>query len=93
MSKFFRYKHVPTGMYYQPQKNRGSHLSSKGKVYNSSNNGIDNTNSEEVYIFCCEGSRIEKLTSHLLAWEKSYSGQLRAKTNKSEWFKEYILES
>ncbi len=29
----FRIKHIPTGLYFQPHKHRGNHLSKIGKIY------------------------------------------------------------
>ena len=42
-SVFYRLKHIPTGLYYQPSKggaNQKNNLSEKGKIYSSNNNII-----------------------------------------------------
>jgi len=34
----YKLKHIPTGMYYQPHKHRGSNLSERGKIYQTKGN-------------------------------------------------------
>ena len=38
--KPYKLKHLPTGLYYQPHKHRGSNLSEKGKIYQSGTHGL-----------------------------------------------------
>ncbi len=42
--KPYKMKHIPTGLYFQPHKHRGSHLSKNGKIYQTASNGIDTGN-------------------------------------------------
>jgi hypothetical protein len=94
-NKYYKMKHVPTGLYFQPHKHRGSHLSPNGKIYHTNANGIETGQyGKKVFTVCCEkDSRIHKLTVDKLAWaETSWRsfGQLKADTNYSDWVKEYI---
>ncbi len=36
----YKLKHIPTGLYYQPHKHRGSNLSKTGKVYCGKTHGL-----------------------------------------------------
>ena len=36
--KPYKLKHIPTGLYYQPISNKGSHFSKRGKIYQTKNN-------------------------------------------------------
>jgi hypothetical protein len=87
-------KHIPTGLYFQPHKHRGSHLSKRGKIYQTNINGIESGNKGyKCFTVCCEkGSQIHKLTVDKLSWNDGWSyNQLKANTNFSDWEREYIV--
>lgn len=89
----YRMKHIPTGLYYQPHKHRGSHLSKTGKVYQTNVNGVESGNSAfKLSIYCQKDSRIHKQTKDILDWRQcSYSGnQMMAETNFEDWIREEI---
>ena len=94
--KPYKIKHVPTGLYYQPHKFRGSHLSKKGKIYQSKTNGLSNhmnTGRDKFYVWCEVGSRVYKQTVDLLDWgnERNYRrGQVQAVTYVKDWIIEEI---
>lgn len=66
----YRLKHLPTGLYYQPNKYRGSNLSKKGKIYQNKINAfsgtmrdaIKNNNFETkiITLYCRINSNIHK---------------------------------
>lgn len=92
--KPYKLKHIPTGLYFQPHKHRGSHLSKNGKIYQTKSNGIDNLrcNKETFTIYCEKGSQIHKKTKEKFDWQEckwSYN-QLRAETRSLDWLKEEI---
>lgn len=91
--KPYRLKHIPTGLYFQPHKHRGSHLSKKGKIYQTKSNGIDTGNyGHKTFTVACEkDSQIHKMTADILDWQNGWSyNQLKAETNFSDWVKEEI---
>ena len=91
--KPYKMKHIPTGLYYQPIKHRGSNLFKKGKIYQTKTNGITSTLKEEVYVYAFKNSSVINNTKHILSWEEPqmYSGdQLRAKTYISDWVIENV---
>lgn len=93
--KPYKLKHVPTGLYYQPHKHRGSNLSKRGKIYQTNTHGLSSAfnNGYSVFrVFVEKDSTIHKLTKDVFAWvECSYSGnQLRADTLTKDWVKEEI---
>lgn len=92
--KPYKLKHILTGLYYQPHKHRGSHLSKNGKIYQTKSNALDTGNYNKTYfrIFCQKDSTIYKLTKEVLNWENcswSYN-QLAANTEFKDWVKEEI---
>jgi hypothetical protein len=94
-NKFYKMKHIPTGLYFQPHKHRGSHLSKNGKIYQTKINGVESGNYGHKYfrIACQKDSQIHKLTTGIINWTEpgrnSY-GQLYADTEFSDWVKEFI---
>jgi len=101
--KPYKLKHVPTGLYYQPHKHRGSHLSKRGKIYQTSVNILsigyysDSSKRDTLVILCEYGSQIYNLTKDILNWSepsRSYygnkSGQVKCTTLVSDWIKEKI---
>ena len=52
-SVFYRLKHIPTGLYYQPSKggrNQKNNLSETGKIYSSNNNIISYSSGSDTEI-------------------------------------------
>lgn len=91
--KPYKLKHIPTGLYYQPYKHRGSHLSKNGKIYQTNINGIETGNSVFRLNICCQkDSRIHKQTKDILDWQEcSYNGhQMMSGTNFEDWIREEI---
>jgi hypothetical protein len=91
--KPYKMKHVPTGLYFQPHKHRGSHLSKNGKIYQTKSNGVESGNyGKKYFTVCCEsGSQIHKMTKDILQWLPGYSrNQLQTSTNFEDWVKEEI---
>lgn len=92
--KPYKVKHVPTGLYYQPHKHRGSHLSKSGKIYQTNTNGVESGNygHKTFTVWCEKDSTIHKLTKNILTWTEgrfSYN-QLKAETNFEDWVREEI---
>lgn len=95
MSKIkpYKMKHKPTGLYFQPHKFRGSHLSKNGKIYQTNTNGLSDRMGRDTFrIACQKDSVIHKMTKELLNWYPfSYNYmQLRCETNFNDWEKEEI---
>lgn len=91
--KPYKLKHIPTGLYYQPHKHRGSHLSKKGKIYQTNTNGVESGNyGYDIFTVWCEKeSLIHKLTKDILNWVKcSAYNQVKAETNFKDWIREEI---
>lgn len=88
----YKMKHIPTGLYFQPCKFRGSHLSKKGKIYQTNSNGVETGNYGHKYftINCEEDSVIHKITLDKLNWKRGYRNQLSAITNFNDWVREEI---
>jgi hypothetical protein len=102
--KLYRMKHVPTGMYYQPHKHRGSNISERGKIYSTNSNGLsgairtyENTAGHyaEFYVYCARDSKIHKKLKSKLVFEdcKWDESQVKALTFVYDWEKEYIEQS
>lgn len=88
----YRVKHKPTGLYYQPVRHRGSHLSKKGKVYLGKSNGIFSDGSNIIRVVCQKDSVIYKSTKDKLIWldrKWAYNG-LYADTSIEDWEIEFI---
>lgn len=47
----YRVKHVPTGLYYQPQRHHGSNLSTRGKVYQTAKHGLSHAFRHKQKVF------------------------------------------
>lgn len=98
----YKLKHLPTGLYFQPRKHRGSNLSKKGKIYQTKNNGLSSALKDAEYyndfetrtfrVDCQKNSQIHKLTKDILIWkEVSYNAmQLKTETRLKDWVVEYI---
>lgn len=88
----YRMKHIPTGLYYQPHKYRGSHLSKTGKVYHNNTNGVETGNygHKTFTVWCQKDSTIYKLTKLILNWNESNYGQVKAETRFEDWVREPI---
>lgn len=88
----YKLKHIPTGLYFQPHKHRGSHLSRSGKIYQTNLNGFSGTNGKVFRVMAKEGSKIQRDTETKLAWTKSkwaYSS-VEAFTLLTDWVREEI---
>lgn len=100
----YRLKHIPTGLYYQPCRQFGSHLSTRGKVYQTKSHGLsekfselkrrpESANSHIFSVRCEEGSTVHMKTKDILDWKKPfhYSSSLYASTRVADWVLEEIL--
>ena len=91
----YKLKHVPTGLYYQPHRHRGSNLSKRGKIYQTSTHGLSSAfkNKRATFtVYCEKDSRIYKLCNNILNFEDyrfSYN-QVKAETKVSDWIIEEI---
>lgn len=86
--KPYKLKHIPTGLYYQPQKYRGSNLSKLGKVYQTANHGlVSSFKKDEFYVYVHENSIIFKLLIEYACELEKASGykEYRLKTFKKDW--------
>ena len=92
--KIYKLKHIPTGLYYQPHKHRGSNLSKKGKIYQTSLNGLSSAIRNKSIIFtvyCEKDSIIHKITKDILNWVETLSyNQIKAQTLITDWEIEYL---
>ena len=91
----YRLKHVPTGLFYQPHKHRGSNLSKRGKVYQTNTHGLSSairSKHQTFTIYCEKDSIVYKQTKDILNFtECKYSyHQMVAETNISDWILEVI---
>lgn len=94
-TKPYRLKHIPTGLYFQPHKYQGSHLTKRGKIYQTrlnafSYSGYNPPTTFDVY--AKKNSHIHKDTMETLAWKDarwSYNNVV-AVTNLSDWIQEEI---
>jgi hypothetical protein len=101
----YKLKHIPTGLYYQPHKHRGSNISIRGKIYQTETHGLSsaiknmNKNPEGNYgrnklfpIYVEKDSKLHKLLESFFIWEEcswTYS-QVKAYTNINDWVIEEI---
>lgn len=91
----YKLKHIPTGLYYQPHKHRGSNLSKKGKIYQTSTHGLSSayrSKKDYFYIYVEKDSLMHKTTKDILVYEEcNWNGsQLGSKTNINDWIIEEI---
>lgn len=98
----YKLKHVPTGLYYQPHKHRGSNLSKKGKIYQNGTNGLsvdykyakkyNDFETRTFTVFVEKNSIVHKLTKDILEYKEcSYAPyQLKAETLLKDWVKEEL---
>lgn len=102
----YKIKHVPTGLYYQPHKHRGSNLSKRGKVYQTATHGLSSAfrsakkhptvaQRQLFFVFVERYSLIHREYEHAFTWEVSQGsyGQMKAETNVSDWVVEEIVEA
>jgi hypothetical protein len=89
----YKIKHVPSGLYFQPHKHRGSHLSKKGKVYQTKTHGLSSALKNHIkhgvfrFVINCEkDSQVHKMTINLnwspCSWSRN---QLKLETNLNDW--------
>ena len=97
----YKLKHIPTGLYYQPHKHRGSNLSKRGKIYQTATHGLSSAfrtreyykerNNEDTHntftVYCPKDSQVYKQTVGILNWEEyKYSyNQVKTETNLDDW--------
>ena len=100
----YRLKHVPTGLYFQPYKYRGSNMSTKGKIYQTKTHGLSSAfkyaerykDDERYQVFtvhCAENSQVFKLTKDKIAWKPNSWKTLKADTLIKDWITEPITIS
>lgn len=90
--KPYKLKHILSGLYYQPHKYGGSHLSKTGKIYQTKINGLSSCisgNYTFFRIYCQYDSQIYKLTKDKLDWSDVY-GQVYVDTKFEDWIIEEI---
>jgi len=89
----YRVKHIPSGLYYQPMRHRGSNLSKNGKLYHTEANAsrVFKT-SQKITIWVNEKSTVYKMTKEILDYKKSGWGhnQVFVQTEKDEWIIEEV---
>lgn len=103
--KPYKLKHIPTGLYYQPHKHRGSNISVRGKIYQTKSHGLSSAfkdmqkspNGNNGYnklfaIYVEKDSQIHKKIKNVFEWEEcSYSyNQLKAYTKLEDWIIEEL---
>ena len=100
----YKVKHVPSGLYYQPHKYRGSNLSTRGKVYQTNTHGLseafsraertpNNKMAQRFSVYVQEDSVIHKKFRDQFQWETigyELRGQLKAYTKVTDWVVESI---
>jgi len=91
----YKLKHIPTGLYYQPHKHRGSNLSKRGKIYQTKTHGLSSEfrNKRKTFtVYCAKDSQVYKLAKDILNFEDyKYSyNQVKAETLVSDWIVEEI---
>lgn len=97
MERPYKIKHVPSGLYYQPYKHRGSNLSKLGKIYQTKNNILslgyfsDGSPRKILTVFADKDTRIFKDFKSVFDWQESSSyNQVKVDTNANDWIKEEI---
>jgi hypothetical protein len=92
--KPYKLKHVPTGMYYQPHKFRGSNLSDNGKIYQTKSHGLSSyfrSDKEDIWVFIHKDTRAYKKTKDILDYQETYGyKEVKALTKKCDWIIEEI---
>jgi hypothetical protein len=90
----YKLKHIPTGMYYQPKKFRGSNLSDNGKIYQTKTHGLSrqfDSEWDDILIYSHEDTRAYKKTKNILEYVgSSVFKEVAALTKKSDWVIEEI---
>lgn len=102
MIKPYKLKHIPTGLYYQPHKHRGSNLSKKGKIYQNNTHGLsiaykhsqihNDLESRTFTVFVEKDSIVHIFTKNILEYRECSRGlnQLKAETLLKDWVKEEL---
>lgn len=90
--KPYKLKHKPTGLYFQPIKQYGSHFSKRGKIYQTKANILnlrhfsDGMPRKEIRIEAYKDTLIYKEFKDKLIWEKcSYNSNYKTVTFSDEW--------
>lgn len=90
----YKLLHKPTGLFFQPHTHRGSHLSKKGKIYQTANHGLASEfrrlekNPDATFtVYVAKNSHAYKASKDILTYEDDrYSyGQVKAITKVSDW--------
>jgi len=81
----FKIRHIPTGLFWQPHKHRGSTLSKTGKIYSKRN--FAEAAIKHTHIQVAENSVVYRMTKDILKYQelKWVVGQMKAISYKSEW--------
>lgn len=81
----FKIKHIPTGLFWQPHKHRGSTLSKTGKMYPK--RSFAEAAMKCVHVQVAENSVVHRLAKNVLNFEpiKWSPGQLRYLGKKEDW--------
>ena len=95
--KPYKLKHVPTGLYYQPYKHKGSNFSKRGKIYQTKVNILilgyysDKSPRKSLWIFVYKNTLIYKEFKDKLKWvETADKQQYKVETNIDDWIIEEI---
>lgn len=91
--KPYKLRHKPTGLFYQPKKHRGSHLSPRGKVYQTKTNILNLNGSggkprPKIYVNAHTNNQVYKKTKDILDWQECTWGshiEVQAETLASDW--------
>lgn len=89
----YKLRHKPTGLFWQPKKHRGSHLSKTGKIYQTKANVLtlgyysDSRPREVLTISAYEDCLVFKQTKDIISWQKSTYAhkEYQADTPVSDW--------
>jgi hypothetical protein len=100
----YKLKHVPSGLYYQPHRHRGSNLSKHGKIYQTKTHGLSSAlRQAEKYkdkpqyqlfdVFVQIDSVVYRQFKDQFQWKPTLydPSQLKASTNLSDWIIETII--
>jgi hypothetical protein len=90
--KPYKLKHIPTGLYFQPIKQRGSHFSKRGKIYQTKSNILnlgyfsDGSPRKEIRIEAHKDTLVYKQLKDKLIWKEcAYGCTFSTITFTDEW--------
>ena len=101
--KPYKLKHIPSGLYYQPHKHRGSNISERGKIYQTGTHGLssamkyakkhkDSSSLQLFWLYVDKDSRTYNKLKDIVVFEDcrhSYN-QVKASTKLTDWIIEEI---